>query len=137
MKRFLAIAILFLVNERLAESSMQAPNEDAKLAAYFKENLDEEMKHRPLEASRLGDHRFDHLLDDVSTAARAAGKERMRKTLENLPKHIDYKKLSRAGQIDFEIWEQSLKRDLWLAENTHPFEDDPRVYNEYTTESVY
>ena len=30
-----------------------------------------------------------------------------------------------------------LTRSLWLAENTQPFEDDPRVYNEYITDSVY
>src|SRR5207247_5583890 len=41
------------------------------------------------------------------------------------------------GQIDFEIWQHHLKRDLWLAENTKPFEEDPRVYNDYITESVY
>ncbi|HEV3255799.1 MAG TPA: DUF885 domain-containing protein, partial [Gemmataceae bacterium] len=30
-----------------------------------------------------------------------------------------------------------LTRSLWLADNTRPFEDDPRVYNEYLTDSVY
>ena len=64
MKRFLAIAILILVNERLAESSMQAPSEDAKLAAYFKENLDEEMKHNPAwaEAEADMDKKFNSFL---------------------------------------------------------------------------
>jgi uncharacterized protein (DUF885 family) len=137
MKRFLAIVLVFLMNERLAESGMQTATEDDRLATFFKDSLEEEMKHRPLDASRLGDHRYDHLLDDVSAAARAAGKERIRKTLAELPRRIDYKKLSRPGQIDFEIWQQSLQRELWLANNTRPFESDPRVYNDYITESVY
>ena len=77
------------------------------------------------------------LLDDVSAEARAAGTQRIRKTLADLPKSIAYAKLSRPGQIDFEIWKQSMERDLWLAENTRPFEEDPRVYNDYITESVY
>lgn len=138
MKRMLLAALIVFVARPLAPSDAQNTGaEDGKLAAYFKDYLDEEFKHRPLEASRAGDHRFDHLLDDVSAPARAANKARTQKTLAELPKRITYKNLSRAGQIDFEIWQHHLKRELWLAENTKPFEDDPRVYNEYISDSVY
>jgi uncharacterized protein (DUF885 family) len=114
------------------------PNaEDKKLETIFKTYLDEEFKHRPLEATRNGDHRFDHLLDDISAEARAAGKARTKKMFDDLPKLVNYDQLSRSGQIDFEIFRHSLKRDLWLIENTKPYEDDPRVYNDYATESVY
>ncbi len=137
MKRALAIATLLLCGQPLAQSAPEVAPEDGRLAAFFKEVLEQEMKHRPLEATRLGDHRYDHLLDDVSAKARAAGTERLRKLLNELPKRIDFKKLSRPSQIDFEIWQQSLKRDLWLAQNTRPFEEDPRIYNDYITESIY
>jgi uncharacterized protein (DUF885 family) len=137
MKPALAIMVLFSACSSLVESAPEPSSEDGRLAALFKKHLDDETKHRPLDATRLGDHRYDHLLDDVSAEARAAGTERVRKTLAELPKKIDYAKLSRPGQIDFEIWKQSLERDLWLAENTHPFEEDPRIYNDYITESVY
>src|SRR5262249_58093274 len=90
-----------------------------------------------LEATRLGDHRFDHRLDDISGKARAGWTERTRKTLADLPKAIDYQKLSRPAQIDYEILKHHLTKSLWLAENFHPFENDPRVYNDYITESVY
>src|SRR5438105_8739099 len=106
-----------------------ANDEDAKLAAFFGRYLDAEMKHRPSEATRLGDHRFDHLLDDLSPAARDAGVARVRATAAALPKEIEYAKLSRSGQIDFEILAHELKKSLWLAENTRPYEQDPRVYN--------
>src|SRR5262249_18447005 len=53
------------------------------------------------------------------------------------PKRINYQRLTRAGQIDFEIWRHHLKRELWLSENTRPFENDPRIYNEYISDSVY
>jgi uncharacterized protein (DUF885 family) len=112
-------------------------SEDAKLIAFFKAYLDEEFQHRPLEATRLGDHRFDHLLDDLAPAARAANVERARQALAELPKRVAYAKLSRAGQIDYEILQHHLRRAVWLAENFNPFEDDPRIYNDYTTESVY
>lgn len=123
-----------------------AEDEAAKLTAFFKSYLEEEFRRRPLEATRLGDHRFDHLLDDVSAQARAATKEHYRKTLQQLPEEIDYQKLSRSGQIDFDILKAHLTRLLWLAENTdsfqlgdntYCFEKDPRAYNDYINDSVF
>ena len=39
--------------------------------------------------------------------------------------------------IDFDIFRHHLVRSIWLAENFRPFEDDPRIYGDYLTESVY
>ena len=66
-------------------------------------------------ATRLGDHRFDDQLDDLSAEARAAHVERDRKALAELPRKVDYDKLSRDGQIDFEIFRQHLdpRRSGW------------------------
>lgn len=136
MKR--TIAALLLALTLPLSSSLGADNaEDAKLTAFFKNYLDEEFRHRPLMATQYGDHRFDHLLDDLSAKARAAGVERTRKTLDELPKKIAYGRLSRSGQIDFEIFKHHLTRDLWLAENTKPYETDPRIYNEYISDSTF
>src|SRR5207253_9691816 len=99
MKRIFVVAIIMSLARPLAPSEAQnAGLEDQKLAAYFKEYLDEEFRHRPLDATRAGDHRFDHLLDDVSAKARAANKARVQKTLAELPQRIVYQKLSRDGQ---------------------------------------
>ncbi len=89
-------------------------------------------------ATRLGDHRFDDKLDDLSAEARAANVERDRKALADLPGKVDYKKLSRDGQIDYEILRQHLDpRRLARRDTSSPFEDDPRIYGDYLTESVY
>jgi uncharacterized protein (DUF885 family) len=114
-----------------------AEAEDGRLTAFFKAYLEEEFRQRPLEATRLGDHCFDHFLDDVSAAARALWAKRYQAALADLPRKVDYGKLSRGAQIDFEILRHHLTRSLWLAENTRPFEDDPRVYNDYLGDSVY
>src|SRR5256885_12794789 len=82
---------------------VRAQEADDKLAAFFKNYLDEMFKQRPLEATQLGDHRFDHRLDDLSAKARRGWTEHAQQTLAELPKQVDYQKLSRAGQIDFEI----------------------------------
>ena len=53
------------------------------------------------------------------------------------PSKFIYTRLSRNSQIDYEIFRQDLTRSIWLAENLHPFEEDPRVYGEYLSDSVY
>ncbi len=114
-----------------------AQDADGQLNAFFKNYLEEHFKLRPLNATRLGDHRFDHLLEDVSKDSRRKWVEHDRRTLGELGRRVDYKSLTRAGQIDFEIFRSDLERGLWLAENTKPFEEDPRVYGDYINDSVY
>ncbi|HMC87909.1 MAG TPA: DUF885 domain-containing protein, partial [Gemmataceae bacterium] len=90
-----------------------------------------------LEGTRLGDHRNDQRLDDLSAPARKSWTERTRKTLHDLEQQFDYHKLSRANQIDYEIFKHYLVTSLWLADNTHPYEEDPRIYNDYISDSIF
>jgi uncharacterized protein (DUF885 family) len=114
-----------------------AQTEDSKLESVFRAYLDDYFKLRPLEATRLGDHRFDSRIEDVTPEARRQWLGQTRKALAELPKQVDYQKLTRAGQIDFEIFQHSLTTDIWLTENLHPFEEDPRIYNGYINDCVY
>lgn len=111
--------------------------EDAKLEAFFQEYLDAHFRQQPVAATQLGDHRFDAQLDDLSKAARDEWTALDRGTLEALPQRIKYNRLTRAGQVDFEIFQTDLRRSLWLAENLDPFATDPRVYNGYTSENIF
>ncbi len=115
----------------------RAQNADVSLAKFFKTHLEETFQAQPMQATMLGDHRFDQLLDDISPAARACWEAQTRKELAALPKVVKYSKLSRAGQVDYEIFRDDLARSLWLAENTHPFAEDPRTYGSYLNDSVY
>ncbi len=117
--------------------SAVAQDADAKLETFFKEHLEESFRLRPLEATVLGDHRFDHLLDDISPAARLGWLEHYKVQLKRLTEQIPHSELSRSGQIDFEILRDELIRNIWLAENTRPFEEDPRTYGGYISDSVY
>jgi len=112
-------------------------DEDAKLAGFFKDFLEEFMKHAPVEASRLGDHRYDDRIEDLSPTARAESVQRQRDALSRLPKEIAFDKLSSEGKVDFQILRDSLVKNIWLADNTKPYETDPRVWNEYLTDSVF
>jgi uncharacterized protein (DUF885 family) len=112
-------------------------DEDAKLAAFFKDYLEEFMKNNPYDASKLGDHRYDDRLDDLSPKARAANLERHKDALAKLPKAVAFDQLSPDAKIDYQILRDHLTRTIWLAENTDPFERDPRTYNEYIADSVF
>src|SRR4051794_24386620 len=102
-----------------ATAAPPAP-EDAKLAAFFDRYLEERFRRHPVDATNAGDHRYDDRLDDLSAAARAADVEFSRATLESLPREVEYSKLTRTAQIDFEILRHHLDRVLWLAANTKP-----------------
>ena len=138
MLRFMSKHILLSVVVTLSLTSAAiAQTADETLEAFFKSHLEESFQMRPLEATTLGDHRFDHLLDDISPEARKAWLEHYHRQLARLTEAVAYDKLSRDGQIDFEILRDDLTRNIWLAENTRPFEEDPRTYGSYISDSVY
>ena len=111
--------------------------EDTKLEAFFRGYLEDGFRLQPLNATRLGDHRFDDQLDDLSATARDALVARDRRVLADLNAQFDPKDLSGDGRIDLEIFRHSLESSIWSAEHFKPFEDDPRVYGDYLTEGVY
>ena len=117
--------------------SVRAAEEEARLEAFFRAYLDESFQLEPLMATRLGDHRFDDKLDDLSPRARAARVALDRKTLAELTTRFDPKTLTRDARIDLEIFRHSLENSAWRYEHFRPFEDDPRVYGDYLTEGVY
>jgi uncharacterized protein (DUF885 family) len=135
--RRLMLLLLPLTFLALTAAGREPVTEDERLADHFKGFLEDEFKSRPMEATRQGDHRQDHRLDDISAKARASWVERWRKTKEALSTEIDPTKLTRAAQIDREIFLHDLDYRLWLAETSKPFEEDPRTYNEYLVQSVY
>ncbi|MGE5607895.1 MAG: DUF885 family protein [Bacillota bacterium] len=92
---------------------------------------------RPSTATALGDHRFDDRLDDVSAGARLGWAKQTREALDALPRRVSFGKLSRAGQIDYEILEHHLRRSLWLTEQFKPFVTDPRSYSGLVSGTVF
>jgi len=110
---------------------------DAKLAEHFRSFLDERFRLEPSVATVLGDHRRDDELENPTPEARAGWLAHVKRTLRNLPKAVDREALSSDGQVDYDIFEHDLRGTLWLSENTRPFEEDPRVYNGYISDSVY
>jgi uncharacterized protein (DUF885 family) len=117
------------VNERISA--------DKRLEEFFKAHLEETFALRPFDATLLGDHRFDHLLDDISTQARKRWLTQIRDKLAALTKEFEPADLSADGKVDYAILRDDLVRSIWLTENTKPFEEDPRTYGNYINDSVY
>ncbi len=138
---FLHIVVFFLwASVAQAQTSPKSSAQmaaDQSLTTFFRDYLEADFQFSPLRASRLGDHRFDAKLDDVSAPARAKRVELVRKTLERLPQAVDYAKLTRDGQVDFEILRDRLTLDLWLDEHEKPYERDPRICTGLATDCVY
>jgi uncharacterized protein (DUF885 family) len=137
MKRTMTLSAATVLCIWTAAAAAPAQETDATLNAFFRDYLEQSFQQRPTDATRLGDHRFDALLDDLSRPARDRWVALARRTLEALPRTVDYPRLSRDGQIDFEILRHELTKFLWMAENARPFEEDPRVYGDYLSDSVF
>jgi len=115
----------------------EPPVEDPALESFFQQHLEEWFRLRPLDATRLGDHRFDDRLDDLSPSARQRAAEQTRQTLADLPRRVSRSDLSPDAQVDYDIFEHELEKSLWLTTHTRPFEEDPRVYNDSINDSVH
>jgi uncharacterized protein (DUF885 family) len=132
MRRLIRFSVVFVFCLNIC-----AQTADEQLESFYKKYLDEHFVLRPSEATALGDHRFDGQLEDVSKASREKWRAHDRQTLRALKQSVPYKQLSRASQIDYEIFQHDLETGLWSAQNFKPFEEDPRVYGGFISDSVY
>jgi uncharacterized protein (DUF885 family) len=114
-----------------------AETQDVRLDAFFRAHLGAVFLMRPVEATSLGDHRYDDRLDDLTPAARARWTDHTRATLAELPARVDRARLSRAGQVDYDIFAHSLRYSLWQAEHFDPFVTDPRAYSQYISGAMF
>ena len=136
MSRFFLVALLGTALMTLPAESQPAAK-DGRLANLFESHLEAEFQRHPVFATQQGNHDHDDRMDDLSPEARAADIDRAWRLLNTLDAEIDPKNLSRNGQIDLDVWKHSIKYALWTAANDNRFEYDPRVYGEYTSDSVF
>jgi uncharacterized protein (DUF885 family) len=120
------------------QAAAQAPagSEDARFLALGARWLDGSMRLGPVNATQVGDHRFDAMLDDLSPAGRKAQTDFDRRFLAELAK-IDRRKLSRANQVDAAMLENALRYDLWGVETLQGWAWDPMPYNSLAGGALY
>jgi len=98
--------------------------------------MDEYPALSPVGATGLGDHRFDHRLDEVSGAARAEKRGFCTEALEELQR-IDPAQLSRAHQVDYVLLKHDLEASLWSLQVLQEWAWNPLVYTRLSGGAIY
>lgn len=96
-----------------------------KLANQYIERL---IQQSPEWATWLGDHRFDHRLNDYSLDGILEDLQFTRDYLDSLNK-INPSKLSQSNKIDYQIMSNGLKYSIFRADTLKSYEWNPRRYN--------
>ncbi|MEJ1966330.1 MAG: DUF885 domain-containing protein [Gammaproteobacteria bacterium] len=109
---------------------------DVAFEAASQRYFDEVLALKPVEATSLGDHRYDDKLDDVG----ASGRERLatveRELLETV-RSLDAAQLSRAHQVDARLLARKLEYDLWRFAELQNWRSDPLIYTGLAGDSIY
>lgn len=102
---------------------------DAWLDRFF----DFYLRRHPVDATFIGDHRFDHTLPDFSDAGNRRAEREMLALLEDLGS-IQEKGLSEAQRHDRRLAEGFLEIQLWENDSTHFHRGNPSLY---TGEAIF
>lgn len=105
---------------------------DAITKRYFAEMLPLE----PVQATALGEHRYDADLDDVSADGQARRVGLARQLLAQL-QTVEVAQLSRANQVDARLLEKELEYTVWSVEELQAWRWNPLLYTELAGSSVY
>jgi uncharacterized protein (DUF885 family) len=109
---------------------------DATFESISKRYLDEMMALTPVNATSLGDHRFDGELDDVSPQSYERQAALAHELLGEV-QALASPELSRANQVDAHLLESELQYQVWRVEELAEWRWNPLVYTDLTGNSVY
>ena len=112
------------------------PTADQQFEAMAQRYLKEAPELSPVDATSLGDHRFDDRIDDVSAAgwqARLTFTEHYLSALES----IDRSRLSRANQVDALLLIHDLQYDRWRSQTLQDWRWNPLLYTRIAGDSLY
>jgi len=109
---------------------------DAKFAELSKRWLDGWLALNPVNATQVGDHRFDDQLDQLDAPGRQRVVDFSKAMLGELDA-IDIASLSRENQVDAAILRNQLQGDIWNLETYQSWAWDPQVYSGLAGGAIY
>jgi uncharacterized protein (DUF885 family) len=112
------------------------PTPDQQFEALGKRFLDESPQLTPVDATSLGDHRFDDRLDDVSAAGWQRQAEFAQAYLASLDS-IDRGTLSRPNQVDLLLLRHELEYQRWKIQTLQDWRWNPLLYTRIAGDAVY
>ena len=119
-----------------ATAAATAITADAAFTALADRALAHWMRTAPINATFLGEHKYDSEIDDYSAAGRAkslAGSQRLLAELD----HIDIAKLSRQNQVDALLLRNQLGYDVFTWQTSQDWAWDPQVYGQLAGNALY
>ncbi len=126
MKMLIPILTLFVAC--VAISCAPRPTEDQKFKSLSHHYIEQFLRINPEWATYLGDHRYDHLLNDYSVAAVQRDLEFTKSYLDSLTA-INVDRLGTANKIDYKILRENLQSMVFQLDTLRENEWNPRVYN--------
>lgn len=117
-------------------SELTAQDANTRFTELSRRFLDEYPALSPVNATGLGDHRFDGLVDDVSDAGRAKERAFYQRWLTDLAK-IDRTQLNRDNQTDHVLLTRKLQNDLWFLDEFKEWEWNPIAYTQLAGGAIY
>ncbi|HEX7380159.1 MAG TPA: DUF885 domain-containing protein [Pirellulales bacterium] len=127
-----AAIVLFLTTPLFAADA----NVNDAFDTLAKQYIDEFPILHPVSATQLGDHRFDHQVDEISPEARQREAAFCRGYLERLAR-IPTAKLSRDRQVDAQLLKQQLEATIWQLETSREWAWNPLNYTGLAGDAVY
>ncbi len=109
---------------------------DAKFAGLSRRWLDGWLALNPVNATQVGDHRFDDRLDQLDAPGRQRIVDFSKAMLGELDA-IDVNALSRENQVDAAILRNQLQGDIWNIETYQGWAWDPQVYSGLAGGAIY
>lgn len=109
------------------EASGAEGEQDVRFAETASRYVDEVARRSPIDATGLGDHRFDGELDEVSAEARRQRAEWLGRVAAELD-GFQRDKLSRASQVDLALLRHAVRYQQWQLETLREWEWNPLVY---------
>ncbi|MFQ6115753.1 MAG: DUF885 family protein, partial [bacterium] len=126
MNKIFVILIMVVVFNLV--SCEQKPSADQRFEALAKNYIEELLKINPQWATSLGDHRYDHLLNDYSLAGIERNRRLHKAYLDSLAK-IDVTQLNKVNKIDYKILQSNLRYTIFHLDTLREYEWNPLVYN--------
>lgn len=109
---------------------------DRAFAELSRRWLDGWLQRNPVNATQVGDHRFDAEIDDLSAAGRQGNLDFNRKLLAELDA-IDAARLGRENQVDAMILRNQLRGEIWNTETLQAWAWDPQGYSSLAGGALY
>ncbi|HEX6260421.1 MAG TPA: DUF885 domain-containing protein, partial [Woeseiaceae bacterium] len=133
MRTFRSAVGIALFTLSLSVSASPADDAFEKLAADYLADLP---KFSQVDATSIGDHRYDHVLDQVDGDARARRLDLYKKYRTALH-DIDWQGLSRANKVDAELLRAQVDASIWSLETLQEWAWNPLIYVSTAGSSLY